>query len=48
MGWVIFLMVNAIDINQLNLGSFKNLIFKNEISFKKHVYLYYFGNKCTQ
>ncbi len=35
MGRVIFFMVNAIDINQLNLGTFKILKFLDEISFKK-------------
>jgi len=42
MGWVIFFMVNVVDTNQLNLGSFLKLKFLDEISFKKHVFLDFF------
>jgi hypothetical protein len=40
-----FFMVYDIDINQLNLGQFRNLKFLNEISFKNCVFLLLFNNE---
>jgi hypothetical protein len=36
-----FCMVYDIDIHLLNLKSFRNLNFLDEISFKKHVFLHF-------
>jgi len=36
-----FFMVYNIDIHELNLGSFKDLNFLDEISFKKSVFFHF-------
>ncbi len=41
-----FFKVYDIDIHQLNLGQFRNLIFLDEIPFKKCVFLHLFSNEC--
>jgi hypothetical protein len=41
-----FFMVYDIDINQLNIGQFRNLKSLDEISLKKCVSLHLFSNEC--
>jgi hypothetical protein len=39
-------MVYDIDIHELNVGTFKDLKFLDEISFKKCVFFSFLNNKC--